>query len=122
MSVPDFLLHCPLAETKIGSTYQMTLPELASLPVPTNIDSIKSLFSITLLGFATWYRNKSTVLDFRRDQVRLAMRTKAPVKGVYFIRADLFVKLFPSAVSGPGSTYQLSPVQIETLQTKYLKV
>jgi len=112
-SISEFLSHCPLASTEVGSTYLLNSDQLFSFPEPSKIDHAKALFSISTLGLATWYRNKSTVPGFRRDQIRLSMKTGKPIKGVRFISAINFIKTYPDTLSRPGFMYTLSSVQLD---------
>lgn len=116
ITADSFLDQFPTASALPGSTYNMTLAELASLPIPSNINNIDALFSITLAGLATWHRNKSNVPNVQRHKVRKCMATNTPTStGLRFIQASSFLELFPKATAGPGSTYQLTNEELKRI-------
>ncbi len=100
-----------------GSTYNLSLAQLATLPLPRNIDLSTSLFVISATGLATWYRNKSTVPNTSRQNVRMLMSNKKQSSnGSLYINAKTFLNLVPNATAGPGQTYQLTEQEMSRVQ------
>ncbi|OFQ97074.1 hypothetical protein HMPREF2909_08670 [Alloscardovia sp. HMSC034E08] len=109
MSAKAFTEMFPDALDQPNSTYNLSLAQLSTLPIPRNIDLSTSLFAICATGLATWYRNKSTVPNTSRQNVRLLISSKKQSStGSFYIDAKTFLKLVPNAVAGPGQTYQLT--------------
>jgi hypothetical protein len=116
MTASSFISSFPDANDEQGATYQLSLAELASLPVPFKINHAEALFAITAAGLATWIRNKSIVKNITRHTVRRLLSSGKPSQaGIRYVDANSFIKLFPKAISAPGSTYQLSNSELSRL-------
>lgn len=109
VSAEAFTKLFPDALDQPDSTYNFSLAQLSTLPLPRNIDLSTSLFVVNATGLATWYRNKSTVPNMSRQNLRLRMSSnKQSSTGSLYINANTFLKLLPNATAGPGQTYQLT--------------
>lgn len=116
VSAEAFTEMFPDALDQPNSTYNLSLAQLSTLPIPRNIDLSTSLFAISATGLATWYRNKSTVPNTSRQNVRLLISSKKQSStGSFYIDANTFLKLVPNAVAGPGQTYQLTEQEMSRL-------
>ncbi len=116
ISADNFTNLFPDAPSGLNSTYQLTLAQLASLPLPTNINNKVALFSITALGLVTWHRNKSVLTNISRQQVQnLMLMNKASSTGIRYIKAEVFLQHYPDAIAGPGRTYKLTTIQMKSL-------
>jgi hypothetical protein len=74
-------------------------------------------FAVSLAtGLCTWYENNQRVPNVSSSTVlRSRNKNKVTQSGLRFINADVFVKHFPEAVNGPGSTFKLSAQDLQQL-------